>query len=178
VAKSQEATLTAATRHLELMTNTYARLWGGDAPAVMPADRRFQDESWSENLAFDILKQLYLITGQWLVEMTEGLEGIHPDLRKRAQFWTQQAVDAVSPSNLAATNPEVLQEIVRTGGTNLVQGFQNLVADLQKGRISMVPDGAFQVGRDLAVTPGKVVYRNPLIELIQYTPTTDQVRCS
>jgi polyhydroxyalkanoate synthase len=176
VSKAQEATLTAATRHLELMTNTYARLWGADAPDVLPADRRFTDESWSENPAFDALKQIYLITGQWLVEMTNGLEGINPELQKRARFWTQQAVDAASPSNFAATNPEVLQEILRTGGTNLAQGFQNLVSDLQQGRISMVPDGAFKVGEDLAVTPGKVIYRNPLIELIQYEPTTKKVR--
>jgi polyhydroxyalkanoate synthase len=176
VTRSQEATVTAAARHLELMANTYARLWGGDAPEVMPADRRFADESWQENPAFDVMKQIYLITGQWLVDMTEGLEGLNPDLYKRARFWTQQAVDAASPSNLAVTNPEVLQEIVHTGGTNLVQGFQNLVADLQQGRISMVPHGAFEVGKDLAVTPGQVVYRNPLIELIQYTPTTKRVR--
>jgi len=176
VVRTQEATLTAATRHLGLMTNTYARLWGADVPEVMPTDRRFGDESWSENLAFDVLKQLYLITGQWLVEMTGSLEGINPDLYKRARFWTQQAVDATSPSNFAATNPEILQEIVRTGGANLVQGFQNLISDLQRGRISMVPEGAFEVGKDLAVTPGKVVYRNALIELIQYEPTTKKVR--
>jgi len=176
VARSQEATVTAAARHLELMANSYARLWGGDAPEVVPADRRFADESWRENPAFDVMKQIYLITGQWLVDMTEGLEGLHPDLYKRAKFWTQQAVDAASPSNLALTNPEVLQEVVRTGGTNLVQGFRSLVADLQEGRISMVPHGAFEVGKDLAVTPGRVVYRNPLIELIQYTPTTKRVR--
>jgi polyhydroxyalkanoate synthase len=176
VTKAQAATLTAATRHLELMTNTYANLWGRDTPDVVPADQRFRDESWSENLAFDMLKQIYLITGQWLVQMTDGLEGINPDLSKRARFWTQQAVDAASPSNFAATNPEVMQEIVRTGGTSLMQGFQNLISDLQKGRISMVPDGAFTIGKDLAVTPGKVIYRNPLIELIQYEPTTKKVR--
>jgi polyhydroxyalkanoate synthase len=176
VARTQQATLTAATRHLELMANSYARLWSAEVPDVLPADGRFTDKSWSENPAFDILKQLYLITGQWLVEMTDGLEGINPDLHKRAKFWTQQAVDAASPSNFAATNPEVLQEMVRTGGTNLVHGFENLVSDLQKGRVSMVPDGAFEVGRDLAVTAGKLVYRNPLIELIQYTPTTKKVR--
>jgi polyhydroxyalkanoate synthase len=176
VTKTQQATLTAATRHLELMTNSYARFWGADAPDALAADRRFKDESWSENLAFDALKQIYLITGQWLVELTDGLEGINPELQKRARFWTQQAVDAASPSNFAATNPEVLQEIMRTGGTNLLQGFQNLVSDLQKGRISMVPDGAFTIGKDLAVTPGKVIYRNPLIELIQYQPTTKKTR--
>jgi polyhydroxyalkanoate synthase len=176
VSQAQEATLTAATRHLQLVANTQARMWGADASDVMPADRRFGDRSWSENLAFDVLKQLYLITGQWLVDMTEGVEAMDPDLHKRAKFWTQQVVDAASPSNFAATNPEVWQEIVRTGGGNLLQGFQNLVSDLQNGRISMVPDGAFQVGKDLAVTPGKVVHRNALIELIQYTPTTKKVR--
>jgi polyhydroxyalkanoate synthase len=176
VAKTQQATFTAASRHLELMSNSYARLWGADAPDVLPADRRFKDESWSQNAAFDLLKQMYLITGQWLLDMTDGLEGIDPNLRKRARFWTQQAVDAASPSNLALTNPEVLQEIVRTGGANLVQGMENLISDVQKGRISMVPEGAFEVGKDLAVTPGKVVYRNPLIELIQYTPTKKKVR--
>jgi len=176
IAQAQEASFTAATRHLELMTQTYARLWGADAPDVMPGDGRFEDGAWSENLAFDALKQLYLITGQWLVEMAHGMEGVDPDLSKRAKFWTQQAVNAASPSNFAATNPEVWQEIVRTGGANLVQGFQNLVSDLQKGRISMVPENAFQVGQDLAITPGKVVARNRLIELIQYAPTTDQVR--
>jgi polyhydroxyalkanoate synthase len=158
------------------MTNTYARAWGAEAAEVIPADKRFEDPGWSENLAFDLLKQIYLITGQWLVEITEGLEAISPDLKKRARFWTQQAVDAASPSNFAASNPEVLQEIMRTGGANLVRGFQNLVADLQEGRISMVPDSAFEVGRDLAITPGKVVHRNPLIEVIQYAPATPRVR--
>jgi polyhydroxyalkanoate synthase len=175
-AKTQEATLTAATRHLELMANTYARLWGAPAQDVLPADRRFKDESWSENLAFDALKQLYLITAQWMVEMADGLEEVSPELHKRARFWSQQYADALSPTNFAATNPEVLQEIVRTGGINLAKGMQQLTSDLQQGRISMVPEGSFEVGKDLAVTPGKVVYRNALIELIQYTPTTEHVR--
>ena len=108
--------------------------------------------------------------------MADGLEEVSPDLHKRAKFWSQQYADALSPSNFAATNPEVLQEIARTGGTNLLQGMQNLMSDLQQGQVSMVPDGAFEVGKDLAVTPGKVVYRNPLIELIQYEPATEQVR--
>jgi polyhydroxyalkanoate synthase len=176
VGKAQEATLTAATRHLALTANTYARLWGDSAEDVLPADRRFRSEAWQENLTFDLMKQIYLITAQWLVDMADGLEELSPDLHKRARFWTQQYADAISPSNFPATNPEVLQEIVRTGGTNLARGMQNLLSDLQKGRISMVPEGSFEVGKDLAITPGKVVYRNPLIELIQYTPATEQVR--
>jgi len=176
VGQAQRATLSATAHHLELMTNTYARLWGQSGSEVMPADSRFEDEAWRENLAFDLLKQIYLITTQWIVDMTDGLEEVSPDLHKQARFWTQQYADALSPANFAATNPEVLQEITRTGGSNLLQGMQNLLSDLQKGRVSMVPDGAFEVGTDLALTPGKVVYRNPLIELIQYTPATERVR--
>ena len=176
VTKSQEATLTAATRHLELMTNTYARLWGQEAQEVVPSDRRFKGDAWSENPAFDLMKQIYLITARWMVDMTDGLEEASPDLHKRLKFWTQQYADAMSPANFAATNPEVLQEIVRTGGSNLAAGMQNLLSDLQKGRVSMVPEGSFRVGEDLAVTAGRVVYRNPLIELIQYEPTTKKVR--
>jgi len=175
VGKTQEATMTAATRHLELMASTYARMWGSPAEDVLPADRRFKDDAWRENLAFDLVKQIYLITAQWLVDMADGLEELSPELHKRARFWTQQVTDAMSPTNLPATNPEVMQEIIRTGGTNLVQGMHNLLSDLEKGRISMVPEGSFVVGKDLAVTPGKIVYRNPLIELIQYAPTTEQV---
>ena len=174
--KSQAATATAATRHLELMSSTYARLWGQEAQDVVPADKRFKGEAWSENPAFDLIKQIYLITARWMVDMTDGLEEASPELHKRLKFWIQQYADAMSPTNFAATNPEVLQEIVRTGGTNLAEGMQNLLSDLQKGRVSMVPEGAFQVGRDLAVTPGKVVYRNSLIELIQYEPATKKVR--
>jgi polyhydroxyalkanoate synthase len=176
VGKAQEATLTAATRHLELLAGTYARLWGAPAEPAVPPDKRFRDDAWNENLAFEFLQQIYLITAQWMVDMTDGLEGVDPELQKRARFWTQQWADAASPSNFAATNPEVWQEMVRTGGRSLVQGMENLISDLQKGRISMVPEGSFELGHDLAVTPGKVVYRNPLIELIQYSPSTEQVR--
>jgi polyhydroxyalkanoate synthase len=176
VGQAQKATMSAAARHLELMSNTYARLWGQPREEVLPADKRFKDEAWRENLAFDLLKQIYLISAQWMIDMTDGLEEASPELHKRAKFWSQQYADAISPSNFVATNPEVLAEIARTGGTNLLHGMQNLMSDLQKGRVSMVPEGAFEVGKDLAVTPGKVVYRNPIIELIQYTPVTEQVR--
>jgi polyhydroxyalkanoate synthase len=176
VGRAQQATMSAAARHLELMAHAYGRLWGQPGGEVMPADDRFRDPSWRDNLAFDLLKQIYLITAQWLVEMADGLEETSPELHKQARFWAQQYADALSPTNFAATNPEVLQEITRTGGTNLLHGMQNLLSDLQKGQISMVPDGAFEVGTDLAVTPGKVVYRNPLIELIQYRPATARVR--
>ncbi len=176
VGQAQTAAMSATTRHLELMTNTYSRLWGQAPEQVLPSDRRFRSEAWQENLAFDLLKQIYLINTQWMLDMSDGLEDLNPTLHKRAQFWTQQYADALSPTNFAATNPEVMQEMVRTGGASLLKGMDNLLSDLQKGRVSMVPDGSFTVGKDLASTPGKVVHRNPIIELIQYSPSTKQVR--
>lgn len=176
VGRTQQAGLTAATRHLELMTNSYARMWGQSAADVLPADRRFRNDAWSGNPGFEVMKQAYLITAQWMADVADSLEAVDPNLHKRAKFWTQQVADSMSPTNFPATNPEVLEEIVRTGGTNLVHGMQNFLSDLQSGKVRMVPEGSFEVGKDLALTPGKVVYRNPLIELVQYTPTTDQVR--
>ncbi len=175
---AQQATMEAAICTLEMMTNSYARLWGQEreeAPTE-PADKRFRDEAWRENLVFDMIKQAYLISAQWMVDVADGLKELDPDLHHRAVFFTRQFADALSPTNFALTNPEVIQETIRTGGANLMQGMQSLLADVQKGRISQVPEGAFEVGKDLACTPGKVVYRNPLIELIQYAPATEQVR--
>ena len=174
--KVQQASWTAAMRYLELATYAYSRAWGTGAEPAVPSDARFEDEAWHENLAFDLIKQTYLVAAQWLLEMTDGFEEVSPETHKRIRFWTQQAVDAMSPSNFGLTNPAVLQETLRTGGMSLARGMQNLLADLQQGRLRMVPDGSFELGKDLACTPGKVVYRNELIELIQYTPTTAQVR--
>jgi len=178
--QAQAATLEAATRQMALMADMYARVWGtGPRPEGTPPpageDSRFRGEAWRENAAFDALWQTYAITARWLVDLADSLEGVHPALHKRVRFWTQQYADAISPSNFAATNPEVLEEVVRTGGENLMRGLHNFLSDLEKGQISMVPGGSFAVGADLATTPGKVVYRNPLIELIQYTPATDTV---
>jgi len=173
--QAQQAGMTAAMRSLELMTNTYARLWGQPAAEVLPADKRFSDDVWSENLAFDLMKQAYLITSRWMVDMADSFQELDPALHRRAAFYTKQFADALSPTNFALTNPEVLQETMRTGGANLVRGMQNLLADAQKRQISQVPEGSFAVGKSLAITPGKVVYRNQLIELLQYTPTTAAV---
>lgn len=186
-AQAQQASLKATTRSLQLMAKTYGRLWGrpvqdmseGDLPK---ADRRFRHEAWSNNAALDALKQAYLITGEWLMDVVDiwadSWKQIDPGLAAahyRAVFWTQQYVDALSPTNYPLTNPEVLEEIGRTGGTNLLRGLENFVSDVVEGRITQVPKGSFAVGKDLATTPGKVVYRNQLMELIQYTPSTDQV---
>jgi polyhydroxyalkanoate synthase len=176
LSQMQQVSWTAAMRHLELVTYGYARLAGRPAREVMPPDARFEDQAWRESLIFDAIKQSYLVAAQWILEMTDGFEDLSPEAHKRIRFWTQQAVDAMSPANFALTNPVVLQETLRTGGMSLARGMQNLLADLQVGRLRMVPDGSFRLGTDLACTPGKVVYRNSLIELIQYTPTTERVR--
>jgi polyhydroxyalkanoate synthase len=175
VNRIQEANMRAFTQSMELATSAYGRLWGQPAEQVVPADRRFKGEAWSENPAADLLKQSYLITSAWLMEMANGWEPINPDLHKRTRFWTEQLVDASSPANFAMTNPEVMREVARTGGMNLVKGAQNMIKDVQSGRVTQVPEDAFEVGKDLAITPGKVVYRNRLIELIQYTPATETV---
>ncbi len=175
-AHTQRASIEAAMHSLQMMTNSYARLWGQPGEDVLPSDKRFHNEAWRENLAFDLIKQAYLITAQWMVDVADGLQDLDPDIHKRAVFYTRQFADAMSPTNFAATNPEVIEETIRTGGANLVRGIQNLVGDMQQGRISQVPKDAFEVGKDLACTPGKVIFRNKLIELIQYTPATEQVR--
>ena len=171
----QQANFEAVTRNMELTANTMARMWGQPAAEVLPADRRFKHEAWQENWAADALKQNYLITGQWLLDMVDGLEAIDPDLHRRYKFWMQQFIDSMSPSNFVYSNPEVLQEMVRTGGMSLIRGMENFLDDARTGRISQVPEGSFEVGKDLAITPGKVIYRNKVIELIQYSPTTEAV---
>jgi len=153
VTKTQEATLTAATRHLELMTNTYARLWGQEAQEVLPADRRFKGDAWRENPAFDLMKQIYLITARWMVDMTDGLEEASPDLHKRLKFWTQQYADAMSPTNFAATNPEVLQEIVRTGGTNVVGDLTEYGTDGTTPVTILGADSTFTTTQKLMIPP-------------------------
>lgn len=171
----QDAGFQAMANNMELAATTAAKMWGLPAEEVVPADRRFKNDAWRDNLAADTLKQSYLIYSQWLLDLVDTLEDVDPDLYKRNKFWVQQYLDSMSPTNYAATNPVVWQEIARTGGANLVKGMENFVNDMQEGRISQVRKGAFEVGVDLAITPGKVIYRNKLIELIQYTPTTDKV---
>jgi len=139
-----------------------------------PGDKRFAAPEWNELPYFALMKQGYLLASQYLTELAAS--SALPDAeKKRLVFATKQFVDALSPSNYVATNPVVLKRALATEGASLVQGFANLVADAQRGRLSMSDTSAFAVGRNLAVTPGSVVFRNPLIELIQYAPRTPRV---
>ena len=153
---------------------------GQPAPAVpavatpAPGDRRFAAPEWTELPYFALLKQGYLLAGEYLADCI-ALMPLSPSERHRLGFVMRQYLDALAPTNFPATNPEVVKRALATEGASLAQGLQNLAADVRKGRISMTDDRAFAVGRNLAVTPGDVIFRNELIELIQYRPTTPRV---
>ena len=138
-------------------------------------DRRFHASEWSTLPYFALLKQHYLLTAEYLNQLA-NLVPLPEQDKRRVRFITRQLVDAMSPSNFAATNPEVWMQALASDGASLVRGLENLIADARKGRISMTDDQAFGLGRNLALTPGDVVYRNDLIELIQYRPATKRVR--
>jgi len=138
-------------------------------------DRRFKAEQWRANPLFDWIRQSYLLFADHLLQGVEAIEGVDPKQKEQLRFAARGFVDAVSPSNFPITNPEVLEKTIETGGENLLKGMQNMLADLGKGQLTHTDSQAFEVGRNLATTPGKVIHRTPLYELIQYTPTTDRV---
>ena len=138
------------------------------------SDRRFAAPAWTEQPYFAFIKDAYLLWSQYLTELA-SLARLPPSDKQRFEFATRQYLDAVAPTNYPATNPEVLRRALETDGASLLHGFANLIADAQKGRITMSDENAFTVGRNLAVTPGSVVFRNDLIELIQYDAATSTV---
>ncbi|MEH6496153.1 MAG: class I poly(R)-hydroxyalkanoic acid synthase [Pseudomonas marincola] len=142
-------------------------------------DKRFRSDEWSKNQIFDYIKQSYLLTSKSINDLVSEVDGLDDVSRKKVDFYTKQFTDALSPSNFFWTNPDVLKHTLETKGENLVTGLEHLLEDLKngKGQLSprMVPDGVFEVGRNVAVTPGKVVFQNELMQLIQYTPTTEKV---
>jgi polyhydroxyalkanoate synthase len=167
---------------VELWGRTYKRFLGQEAePLIKPApgDPRFNDKEWTENPVFDFMKQAYLLSGKWAEAMIENAATVDAEVRHRAQFYLNQLVSALSPSNFPFTNPEVIRTTVSTGARNLAQGMTQLLEDLNQSgellRIRQTDMSAFEVGKNLAVTPGKVVYQNELMQLIQYAPSTDSV---
>ena len=168
--------------YLTLWQNTARRMLGDKAPAVIEepkTDRRFKDDAWRENEVFDFIRQSYLLSARFFTNMVQTTEGLEPKTAQKVDFYTRQFVDAMSPSNFLLTNPEVLRRTAETGGENLLKGLSNLLADLERGkgqlRIRMTDETKFKVGENIAVTPGKVIFRNDLMELIQYQPTTEKV---
>ncbi|KAB7648420.1 PHA/PHB synthase family protein [Polymorphobacter fuscus] len=149
----------------------------GSTPSPVGAvkDKRFAGEAWQEAPAFDFLRQSYLLASNYILEAGNDIEGLDAHEKTRARFFIKQFVDAMSPSNFALTNPEVLKKTAETGGANLLKGLEHMMADMSAGRMKMTDENAFEVGRNVAVTPGKVVFENRLFQLIQYSPTTAKV---
>jgi len=168
----------------------YSRLWqsgwmqmmGQKVEAVAApskGDNRFRDGDWENNFLFDYVKQSYLIAARHIHEAVAQVDDLPDDARKKVNFFTRQYIDALSPSNFALTNPEVVRETLKSGGQNLLRGLNNLLADIERGdgqlKISMTDPKAFKMGKNIATTPGKVVFQNDLMQLIQYQPGTEQV---
>jgi len=167
-----------AEKHAELWSSMLSRTPGAAGPAVVqpePGDKRFAAPEWSESPVFDYMRQAYLLNAGFLRQMAEAMPIADGRAKSRMQFLTRQYIDALSPSNFAATNPEFIKTAVETKGESIARGIQNLLGDLEKGRISMTDDAAFEIGRNLALTPGSVVFENELIQLIQYSPLTEKV---
>ena len=169
--------------YAKLWENTARRMAGDEVePAVTPepGDRRFGDDAWSENPLYDHIKQSYLLASKFMLSTVRETEGLDAHTAQKVDFYTRQFIDAMAPTNFAATNPEVARRTVETGGENLVQGLSNLLEDLERGqgqlRVRMTDLEKFKLGENVAVTPGKVVFENDLMQLLQYTPTTDTVR--
>lgn len=170
--------------------NDAAQLWQQsmqkymDAPVkhekTMPADKRFSDESWEDNVLFDYIKQQYLMTASWMQDVVSSLDDGDDEHRKqKLSFYTQQWVDAMAPTNFMITNPEVLKATLDSNGENILRGLENLRKDFERGKgklaISTTDNEAFELGKNLAATEGKVVFENELFQLLQYKAQTEKV---
>ena len=169
------------TRYMDLWQATAQRLAGGEAqPVVAPpkGDKRFLDPAWSEHPVFDVMKQSYLLTSDWLNSLVAETPGVDPVVKRRAEFFTKMLTDALSPSNFLASNPAVLKATLESGGENLVRGMQQFAADMVRGggELAITQTAPrFKVGENVATAPGKVVYQNDLLQLLQFSPSTEQV---
>ena len=172
--------------YMTLWQSTARRMFAGpDTPRAEPVieaspkDKRFKDDAWKDNEVFDFIKQSYLLSARYVQDLVGRAEGLDEKTAQKVDFYSRQFIDAMSPSNFVLTNPEVLRKTAETGGENLIRGLSNLLGDLARGRgklaIKMTDMDAFQLGENIAVSPGRVVYQNALMQLIQYSPTTPSV---
>ena len=168
--------------YLDLWAGAVKRMAGEKTEPVAepsPKDKRFSDPEWSSNQFFDFLKQAYLLTVTWADHLVKDAEGLDPLTQQKADFYVRQIANAIAPSNFVLTNPELLRETLASNAENLARGMHMLAEDIAAGggdlRIRQTNTDSFEVGRDLAITPGKVVYQNDLIQLIQYAPATETV---
>ncbi len=167
-------------QYTQMMTSAALKFWGrgqDGEPVIAPekGDKRFSTPDWQQNLVFDALKQSYLLAATTLLKSASEIQGMDEHQQRKLVFYLRQFLDAISPTNFAFTNPQVIHETIQSGGQNLVTGMEHLLRDMKAGNIKMTTSDAFAPGRNLALTPGQVVYRNTLIELIQYAPQTNKV---
>jgi polyhydroxyalkanoate synthase len=168
--------------YVRLWHTTSRRMLGVEVePVIVPdrADRRFKDAAWNENALFDFIKQSYLLSSKYLMQVASKKDGINDRTQQKIEFYTRQFVEMMAPSNFVATNPEVLRVTLETRGENLLRGLKNMLEDLERGKgrlaIRMTDLDAFEVGKNIATTPGKVVFQTDLMQLIQYSPSTEEV---
>lgn len=165
-------------RHLELwMRLLTGKLDEETGEGDEKADRRFLSPEWRNQPLFDYLRRAYLVNAEWLDAAAAQLP-LDAAAKRKVRFLTRQLIEALSPANFPATNPEALQRAAETGGESVLRGLRNLLADLEKGRISMTDESAFEVGGNLAVTPGGVIYQNEVMQLLQYAPSTPRVHAT
>jgi polyhydroxyalkanoate synthase subunit PhaC len=180
--RSAELQKKIASAYLELWGSSVRRLAGEQVPPVIepsPRDKRFKDPEWKTNQFFEFVMQLYLLTTRWAHDLVRNAEGLDAHTRKKADFYVQQISNALAPSNFILTNPEVLRETLASSGNNLVRGMKMLAEDIEAGRgslrIRQSDPANLVVGVNMATTPGKVIFQNELMQLIQYEPTTEKV---
>ena len=181
-ARSSDLQTRIAKDYLDLWGSSVRRLAGEEVrPAIEPSprDKRFKDPEWKSNQFFDFVMQLYLLTTRWAQDLVRDAEGVDPHTRKKAEFYMQQITNAIAPSNFVLTNPEVLRETLSSNGQNLVRGMTMLAEDIEAGhgtlRIRQSDPSNLTVGVNMATTPGKVIFQNELMQLIQYDPATENV---
>src|SRR4051794_5914348 len=180
--RASELQIKLGKAYLDLWGASARRLAGeGAAPVIEPPprDKRFSDPEWKSNQFFDFVKQAYLLTTQWAHELVRDADGLDPHTRKKAEFYVQQITNALAPSNFVLTNPELLRTTVESNGDNLVRGMKMLAEDIEAGkgqlRIRQSDPANLQVGVNMATTPGKVIFQNEVMQLIQYHATTENV---
>ena len=180
--KLAQAQMNLVWDYFSLWQHSMMRVAGLSAsPIASPekSDKRFKDEEWEQHFLFDFIKQSYLIAARHIHDTVSGVDGLDEQTQKKVTFYTRQYIDALSPSNFAMTNPEVFRETVKSHGQNLLKGLNNLLRDVEDGggnlRVKMTDTSAFELGKNVATTPGKVVFQTEMMQLLQYTPSTDKV---
>jgi polyhydroxyalkanoate synthase len=168
-------------RYVDLWQTAAGAAWGAAnaKPAALVKDKRFADPDWSANPMFDLIKRSYLITSDWLNELVNSVDDVDPVTKRRVAFFTEMMTDALSPSNFLFSNPAALRELLKSDGESLVRGMQNFAADLEQGggrlAIRQTDASQFVIGENVATAPGKVIFQNDILQLLQFAPTTDTV---